>query len=313
MFAFPVSRFVLLALALIALPVQIGLAAPICESARSDPDGDGWGWENEASCIVAGGAADSGSGGAPAHPLCQRRDSDPDGDGWGWEDNRSCRVQQAAPAAQKSTTAEHPDCERDDSDPDGDGYGWENGASCIAGATGRSSKPAEPTANRAIAPALPRCASMRSDPDRDGLGWEDNDLCASDAGLAICDGETADPDRDGYGLQAGKTCVIADRAAPSVAPAVEASEVARLADITDVVLVTGQSNVLGSMTSFDAQLDRPHERVFAWTDDGWQLADLHQVWDRNGHPGNFSVQNPAQGRSDRNRSVARKFLNHETV
>src|SRR6188768_580824 len=29
-----------------------GLTYPYCVSAASDPDGDGWGWENNQSCIV---------------------------------------------------------------------------------------------------------------------------------------------------------------------------------------------------------------------------------------------------------------------
>lgn len=265
-------------------------AAPACESAASDPDGDGWGWENEASCIVVGGAGDANT--APVHPVCQR-ESDPDGDGWGWENNLSCRMQGATQTVQKPASAVHPDCKRDDSDPDGDGYGWENGASCIADKTSHKSAAshAQASANRVIPPSLPRCASMRSDPDGDGLGWEDNDLCASGAGLAVCDDGATDPDRDGYGLQSGKTCAISDRSAERPTT-VDSSQLARLADITDVVLVTGQSNVLGSMTAFDARLDLPHERVFAWTDEGWQTAELHQVWDRNGHPGNFSAQDP---------------------
>lgn len=54
------------------------LGAPYCSSAAVDPDGDGWGWENNQSCQVA--------------PTCASAASDPDGDGWGWENNRSCKV-----------------------------------------------------------------------------------------------------------------------------------------------------------------------------------------------------------------------------
>ncbi|MGW6639832.1 carbohydrate-binding domain-containing protein, partial [Streptomyces cyaneofuscatus] len=33
---------------------------PYCAHGRSsDPDGDGWGWENSRSCVVAGSSADS--------------------------------------------------------------------------------------------------------------------------------------------------------------------------------------------------------------------------------------------------------------
>lgn len=54
------------------------LAVPNCASAASDPDGDGWGWENNQSCKVV--------------PNCASAASDPDGDGWGWENNQSCKV-----------------------------------------------------------------------------------------------------------------------------------------------------------------------------------------------------------------------------
>ncbi|MFF6887978.1 cellulase family glycosylhydrolase [Streptomyces sp. NPDC012421] len=78
---------------------------PYCASGTaSDPDGDGWGWENNRSCVVRGSAADTGSGGgdtggtAPnGYPYCANGTaSDPDGDGWGWENNRSCVVRGSA-------------------------------------------------------------------------------------------------------------------------------------------------------------------------------------------------------------------------
>jgi len=62
------------------------------------------------------------------------------------------------------------------------------------------------------------------------------------------------------------------------------------ADITDLILVTGQSNALGAESAFDAGLDFPHKQVFAFTDQGWQQADLHQVWDL----GHFPRGNPGE-------------------
>ncbi len=59
---------------------------PTCASSASDPDGDGWGWENNRSCKVATGGNSGG------YPNCASAASDPDGDGWGWENNQSCRV-----------------------------------------------------------------------------------------------------------------------------------------------------------------------------------------------------------------------------
>jgi len=54
--------------------------------------------------------------------------------------------------------------------------------------------------------------------------------------------------------------------------------------ITDLVLITGQSNALGTETEFDPLLDNPVDRLYAYTDNGWQLASLRQVWDLGWHP-----------------------------
>ncbi|MFI0988661.1 cellulase family glycosylhydrolase [Streptomyces exfoliatus] len=74
---------------------------PYCTAgSASDPDGDGWGWENSRSCVVRGSAADTGAGGGTApngYPYCAGGSaSDPDGDGWGWENSRSCVVRGSA-------------------------------------------------------------------------------------------------------------------------------------------------------------------------------------------------------------------------
>jgi len=116
-----------------------------CNDSSSDPDGDGWGWENNASCIVDNNRP----------PVCESANSDPDGDGWGWENNDSCIVDTSdtqneitevpdttssqdgndssgSEEKTNTTVAQHPLCESASSDPDGDGYGWENNSSCIA-------------------------------------------------------------------------------------------------------------------------------------------------------------------------------------
>ena len=64
------------------------------------------------------------------------------------------------------------------------------------------------------------------------------------------------------------------------------------AAITEIVLVTGQSNALGLETAFDAVLDYPHPRSYAFTEDGWNIADLHQVWDLGWHPRNHPETDP---------------------
>lgn len=62
---------------------------PFCTEKAIDPDGDGWGWENEKSCRVP--------------TPCRSAASDPDGDGWGWENQRSCKVMARASATGSDT------------------------------------------------------------------------------------------------------------------------------------------------------------------------------------------------------------------
>ncbi|MEM7256637.1 MAG: sialate O-acetylesterase [Pseudomonadota bacterium] len=63
-----------------------------------------------------------------------------------------------------------------------------------------------------------------------------------------------------------------------------AKEPPTTADITDLILITGQSNALGAGTAYDYRIDTPDNRVFAYTNDGWQMADLHQIWDQGWFP-----------------------------
>ena len=128
----------------IVQPVSAPASAPglaTCASAASDSDGDGYGWENNSSCIVSSSStatpvvtASASSASSNTLPVCQSAASDVDGDGYGWEQNRSCRVAGAAAAAAAATsTAASADivCQSAASDTDGDGWGWENSASCI--------------------------------------------------------------------------------------------------------------------------------------------------------------------------------------
>jgi len=73
-------------------------AVETCKTDTSDPDGDGWGWENNMSCRVSGNEP-------PTWPLCQSNDADPDGDGWGWENDATCRVQGITPGTDFDSAA----------------------------------------------------------------------------------------------------------------------------------------------------------------------------------------------------------------
>ena len=120
---------------------------PNCVSASSDSDGDGFGWENSASCRVvsSSGTAStfSSSSSGSSFPACQSASSDPDGDGYGFENGVSCLVSGGtsssgsanASSSGGSTSSGFPTCQSASSDPDGDGYGFENGVSCLVTAS----------------------------------------------------------------------------------------------------------------------------------------------------------------------------------
>lgn len=193
------------------------------------------------------------------YPVCKSSVSDFDNDGWGWENGKSCSVQgSSAEETDGVVSGDYAVCERIDSDPDGDGYGWENSATCVISASKKLPQANDPDTKQ---DDYPLCNSASSDADGDGFGWENN-----------------------------RSCVVPSRPDALKKSAVDVAEQdVSIADITDVVVVTGQSNVLGSNTKYNRDLDQPHPRVFAFTDQGWRVADLHQVWDVHAHPGNHSL------------------------
>ena len=148
------KRTQLLTASLLLLSSTATLASdPICRSATSDEDGDGWGWENNRSCIVDTGASSTVVSNATVtsggHAICSSAAADPDGDGWGWENNDSCIVGTSSTASPPTTNTDTSTsdttgnngpaiCSSASADPDGDGWGWENNDSCIV-ATGSSS------------------------------------------------------------------------------------------------------------------------------------------------------------------------------
>ena len=97
---------------------------PTCQLENSDSDGDGYGWENNETCVVADDTSSP-----HGYPICQDANSDPDGDGYGWENNDTCVVNGDSAGG----SSEHPACEFRSSDPDGDGWGYENNESCRIG------------------------------------------------------------------------------------------------------------------------------------------------------------------------------------
>ena len=233
------------------VPLNSALAFNICVYEASDPDGDGWGWENNDSCMVDSTSIPNGSDSSPDNQCI-----DDDGDGWGW-------IQATQSSCQVDDSDIDPDPEPDpDSEPDpdpnidqydcvdsdGDGWGWiqELSMSCEV-VNGKVDTDPDPDP----VPDPADCV------DSDGDGW-------------------------GWNQALGISCQIE---APDVYSPFG------VADITDVILTAGQSNSLGQDTVSDDVLDAPHERVFVWTlENGWKVANLKtQAWFSNGSPASGGI------------------------
>jgi len=124
-----------------------------------DSDGDGYGWDGVATCLVGDSANSESSGNAGA---CV----DSDGDGYGWDGVATCIVGAAGSGSQSAGN---------DSacvDSDGDGYGWNGVATCLVGESSTST----PSGNSGGSGA---CV----DSDGDGYGWDGVATCLVGGGL----------------------------------------------------------------------------------------------------------------------------------
>lgn len=199
---------------------------------------------------------------AERHPPCVSAGSDSDGDGYGWENHATCLVTDgSAPVVPAVTPIARPSCVRSDSDSDGDGYGWENNETCLVTDT----SVAEPV-HVATLPPIPVTQDSDSVEDSAPAG------SSIDTVVVMPQSEPAN-------------------AEPATGETADGSITA--SDITDLILVTGQSNTLGAGTAYDALLDASNDRVFAFTDRGWQVADLKQIWDHEWHPLNHPETDPS--------------------
>ncbi len=212
-----------------------------------------------------------------------------------------------------------PACTATAVDADGDGYSWENGASCyiIAGNTDSSvvdetddTTETESVAAVATVVASTDCPSGTLNapasfqvvvaqppgcewvPFTDDPAWAwgtassydnaSNTVTAALGGLHQGTFEHSCTDiASGKMVKVVASCEVTVNNAPGIE------------DITDLFFMTGQSNAASLQTAYDATLDSSDSNVFAFTDTGWQVADLHQFWEQD-IPGNYSQDDPAR-------------------
>ncbi len=148
-FSLSTSRIISITPALSAVSIFGLLALVLAQTATAqqadscvDSDGDGWGWNGVASCLVSSdqgaeqGAEQGVSGGSSAG-ICV----DSDGDGWGWNGTGSCRLGDTGTDSSGGSVdgSGNTDC----IDSDGDGWGWNGQSSCRVEATVTPQSPAD--------------------------------------------------------------------------------------------------------------------------------------------------------------------------
>jgi hypothetical protein len=157
--------------------VQLGMqCVPLCASAATDPDGDGFGFESAVSCVVAGSPA--AAGGTPCAPVSMP-DAPmlPEGDGFFLGDQCFAR------------------CASDATDVDAagvrDGFGFELGASCVVA----GSEPA-----LGAIPCVPEPLDPAAVPAGEGflLGDQCFPPCIVNAGI----------DEQGFGFEQARSCIL---------------------------------------------------------------------------------------------------------
>ena len=177
---------------------------PACSSASSDPDGDGFGWENDRTCRVgASGNVSSGDNNSSRFPSCSSGQFDPDGDGFGWENNQTCVVSGSSDNAPDNSTTppigaalpgpSHPACDSRQSDPAGDGFGFENNQTCIVTSSSSNGSSDNPSNDDSAAPPPPPVAAARP---------------GSIDGRPVCLTDSTDVNNSGFGFENNRTCVV---------------------------------------------------------------------------------------------------------
>jgi len=191
-------------------------AASACLDPASDPDGDGWGFENGQSCVVAPATQSTSSVGDGTDPHCI--DTDPPGDGWGWNGSTACQI---GSTSADSNNAASGAAECIDTDPVGDGWGWDGSTSCRVAAESPSESSNENSADSTDSAAT----CVDTDPPGDGWGWNGSTSCRVDATEQSSDAADdqqsdaecfdTDPVGDGWGWNGTTACRV--NAAESVA------------------------------------------------------------------------------------------------
>jgi len=195
-----------------------------------------------------------------------------------------------------------PVCTPGAKDADGDGFAWQDDQSCVIPAVSVVEESATeivepaPVAESELPPvtqALPAAEVPEPDVVEPVIEVADSEQVTVElppVDAPVNENNAAEsPDEEPVVATVEEVPVVVDALAPVTVDEPEpVVEGIRASDITDLIVLTGQTNAAALETGFDAVLDASDERVFAFVEnEGWQVADLRQAWDAN-LPGNFA-------------------------
>lgn len=103
--------------------IAAGQTFPMCKHASSDPDGDGYGWENRTCLVDIEARPGTSETNTNTSTVCI--DTPPLNDGWGWNGQASCETNNADNG---NTSYKSNICF--DTEPLNDGWGWNGFSSC---------------------------------------------------------------------------------------------------------------------------------------------------------------------------------------
>jgi len=223
---------------------------PECTASATN-NGDGYGWEDNRTCIITNDAApqqvrqtttqSTQSELLNYFPACSSGITD-NGNGFGWENNRSCVIvesdRQAAPTQTQSTdTPYFPACTDNVQINNGDGYGWEFNRTCIIQTQNTTGQ--QPN----LSDYFPACSNGVTDDNGDGYGWEYNRTCLIATGQVVttygwennrtcvldtnsttfptCSVNVVDDNGDGYGWENNRTCTVTSNTSTKTDPALQ--------------------------------------------------------------------------------------------
>lgn len=315
---------------------------PPCDAGTIDDNGDGFGWQNNESCLITSAEETTGddtvsevTAEAPVvnagqdtqalleslFPACDDGTVDADKDGYGWQDDATCLiVENGVIVAAEESTAETPTetTEQTAQQPEQTPVTPQPEpaeAPVAAPVPVVTPDPVVQTAPESMVKTDPPVVAITPKPvvepepavevtpepavEPDPVAEVTPEpVVEPDPAVEVTPEPVVEPDPV---VEVTPAPVVEPDPEPAVVVAPDPDPVPvaiQASDITDIIVLTGQANAAAIDTEYDAVLDAGDERLFAYNEDGqWRAAELNQFWDAD-LPSNYT--SAASGREPYN-------------